>query len=58
MNAVNEVTSHRSEILFRSEIQTGLSSLRVSCKRALKRNKGNINVSPLETLVNLVLEEP
>ena len=31
VNADNEVTSHRSEIL----PQTGLSSLRVSCKRAL-----------------------
>ena len=36
MNADNEVTSHRSEILPRSVVksQTGFSSLRVSCKRA------------------------
>ena len=33
VNADNEVTSHRSEILVKS--QTGLTSLRVSCKRAL-----------------------
>ena len=69
MNADNEVTSHRDEILSRSEtqtglvyfgsqckralngttfqsglrFQTGLSSLRVSCKRrALKREVSNI----------------
>ena len=35
VNADNQVTSHRSEILPRTETQTGLSSLRVSCKRAL-----------------------
>ena len=33
VNADNEVTSHRSQILVKS--QTGLTSLRVSCKRAL-----------------------
>ena len=35
VNADNEVTSHRSEILSAVKSQTGLNSLRVSCKRAL-----------------------
>ena len=35
VNADNEVTLNRSEVLPRSE--TGLSSLRVSCKRALSK---------------------
>ena len=35
VNADNEVALHRSEIAPRGKSQTGLSSLRVSCKRAL-----------------------
>ena len=35
VNADNEVTSHRSEILYAVKSQTGLNSLLVSCKRAL-----------------------
>ena len=35
VNPDHEITLHQSEILLQSESQTGLSSLRVTCKRSL-----------------------
>ena len=42
VNADNEVTSHRSEFYPEVKSQTGLSSLQISYKRALKEKISNV----------------
>ena len=54
VNADNEVTSHQSEILSRSEISNRFESLRVSCKRAPKISAENMNDYVMRILIRSV----